>query len=457
MGRNSRPGVGSSDSVLLTGCMTKQKKNKQNRNVAALFLICGLLVQGCGKAGQGSKLSPSDSDQLASSPANEPQYFEEVSNAASMAPADNENKALRSRQVKANVEALKNSLKSVRKTISLVLFNGERTTVTVDSLQILAANNLVMTGKILGNTLSSVTLVIRDNVVMANLHQGIGNRYTVEYANEGTHRVSELSDADSEDCETMEVPADERAASAQSFNGNPEDSLMSAQTTSGSKIVDMLVAYTPAARYKVGGTTAMLAKIQMGIADTNKAFTNSGGNLQVRLAGTLEVRQNDTGNFSNDLSYLKGKTDGRWDEVHAKRSAVGADQVTMVGMYSGSSTAGIGYIRATASSAFTVVKQSAFSIYTFSHELGHNIGLQHSDGYVNSSGGFRTIMAYGSVPRILRYSNPGIAYNGYRTGTSSQNSTYKLNLYGPSVADFILTKFSSSTSILADSDSNQLR
>lgn len=440
-------------SVVNTRCMKKQKEKTTNKKWIAISLICGLLVQGCGKAGQGSVSTGTSSDGVVEGATDEPPYFEEVSSAAAL-PAEDDVTPVRVRAVKANVEALKQSLRSGRKTIRLDLFKDKNITVKVEDLQILSKDNLIVTGQIIGKQLSSVSLVIRDDVVMANIHDAGNNRYSIEYSSDGTHTVEEVKDEAKDDCLTVDEGSGSSAAAL--GEGSGSDPVNMAETISGQKIIDMLVAYTPAARAKVGGTTAMLAKIQMGIADTNKAFTASSVNLQVRLAGTMEVSQNETGNFSSDLSALKGKTDGRWDEVHAKRMAVGADQVTMVGVYSGQTTAGIGYIKATAASAFTVVKVSAFSIYTFSHELGHNIGLQHSDGYVNSSGGFRTIMAYGSVPRILRYSNPSLLYSGYKTGDSSHNSSAKLNLYGGTTAAFYATKFSSSTSLSAADFENGL-
>jgi hypothetical protein len=112
----------------------------------------------------------------------------------------------------------------------------------------------------------------------------------------------------------------------------------------------------------------------------------------------------------------------------------------MVASYPNGSTAGIGYIGSTVSTAFTITRVSAFRQFSFTHELGHNVGLQHSDGYESSGGSFRTIMAYGSVVRIDRFSNPDLLYNGYRTGTSSQDSASILNDNGSTTASLVATK-----------------
>jgi hypothetical protein len=417
--------------------MKKQRKNEHKKIWMGFFITCGLFTLGCAKTGEtGQEVATLPSASAGGALAPEVSYFEELESASAV-PMDQEQKPLRARAVKANVEALKKALISGRKSIRLDLFSDREIPFVVDQVQIISKQNLVATGHIEGKELSSVTLVIRNGVVVATIHTGEGGHYSVEYAAKGAHVIQEVGEPEHEDCsEPVAAPP-----------ATDEDQLLGGQAATGAKVIDMLVAYTPAARAKVGGATAMLAKIQMGIADTNKAFTASGVKLQVRLAGTLETRQNETGNFSTDLSRLKGKTDGQWDEVHAKRKAIGADQVTLVGVYAGQSTAGIGYIKATASSAFTVVKYTAFTIYTFSHELGHNIGLQHSDGYVNSTARFRTIMAYGSVPRVLRFSNPSLPYLGFKAGSTSQNSSAKLNLYGGTTAAFYPAMVGSSTAM----------
>lgn len=182
-----------------------------------------------------------------------------------------------------------------------------------------------------------------------------------------------------------------------------------------------------------GGSDAIKALIQMGVADSNKAYQTSGVNLSLRLVGTIAVTQAES-SFTSDLTALKSTSDGKWDAVHAERTRVGADLVALVAYYSNSSTAGIGYVGSTYSSGFSITKTTAFKQFSFTHELGHNIGLKHEDGYENSSGKFRTVMAYGTYTRIARFSNPAIDYNGYATGTSSNNSAAKINANGARIA-----------------------
>lgn len=419
--------------------MNKHSQISKNRKCTLSILIAlGLLTQACGSSSGGSSGQPADSGKLTCSTSlNQPSFFEEVSDATAL-PEEDGPSPLRQRRVKVDIAALKSALRNSN-SIRLDLFNDTPVVVKIERTQVLSESNIIMTGHLQDDALSSVTLVVRDNVVVANVNREQGTRYEIQYTNGGTHAIKEFaadSDSPDEECQAVEspVPVDDKAQD----NGN--ETAMAA-----TPVIDMLVAYTPAAAARVGGSTAIKALIQMGITDTNKAFVNSNVNLSVRLVGTLAVAQNDTNNFSADLGRLASRTDGMWDEVHAERARLGADQVTMVGVYPNNTVAGIGYIKAAASTAFTIVKTSAFSIYSFSHELGHNVGLQHSDGYVSSGGRFRTIMAYGTYTRIPRYSNPSLSYLGYVTGSSSQNSSSILNRYGNTTAGLYLTKVPSPT------------
>jgi hypothetical protein len=409
--------------------MKKQNTQTKIQSVFPLLVvICGL-AQGCnpnagGSSGSASTPVSGQENQICSvAMADQPSFFEDVDSATSD-PANEPEHALRNRHVKVNVESLKTALETAKGPLRMDLFNDKQLNVQVEQVEKISDKNVVMTGHLNNDLQNTVTMVVRDDVVVANFHKD-DSRYEIQYRGNGTHSIHEFSAEGSEDCLTAEPP-------------EPRvDEPIDSGAAVGKPVIDMLVAYTPAAKTQVGGLTAIKALIQMGIADTNRAFQSSGVNLSARLVGTMQVSRNDTNNFSADLSRLANRGDGFWDEVHAERARLGADQVTMVGVYPNNGVNGIGYIKASASSAFTVVKTSAFGAYSFSHELGHNVGLNHSDGMQSASGRFRTIMAYGSYPRIPRFSNPNLTYNGYTTGASNHNSARLLNTYGSYAANLV--------------------
>lgn len=378
------------------------------------ILIATLALHGCGGDKEGS-----------AAPAKE--LFSEVGgevSVPSLSAQDNEPPSVRRRFVRVDFARLKQAMelasKGERAALRLNLFDDRSVEVILDEARVNSVENIVATGRIIGDEDSDVTLVMNNGVLVANVRRSDGGeeRFEIRYVVDGVHSVR-VPAATDELCETAPPDTEEGAGETDPDEAGDQ---VSAQDATTDPVIDMLVAYTPQARRKQGGTDAMIALIQLGIADTNRAFVDSGVNASVRLVGTIEVKQAETSSFSKDLTALKSTSGGRWDEVHSLRKSLGADQVTMIADYPNSSTAGIGTISATRSTAFTVVKRTTFGQYTFSHELGHNIGLRHEDGYQNSSGRFRTIMAYGSYSRIRRFSNPDQTYGGYRTGTSSHNS-----------------------------------
>lgn len=353
------------------------------------------------------------------------------SNAENAKNANHDQDDTQSRQVKIDVGQLKQRLLNRRSNnFHLPLLNNKSVNVVLQEVKKYSDNNIVATGRIDNDDLSNVTLVINNDVITANVGEtGTQESYEIRFAGNGTHTVKSIHDH-SEDCLT------EEGENAQNFV-QPQETEAAAQDVTAMDAVptvDVLVAYAPNALKNVGSVDAMKALIQMGIADSNKAYQASGVNLAIRLVGIMALTQTEN-TFTSDLTALKSTSDGKWDTVHAERKRVGADLVSVVAYYS-SSTAGIGYVGSTFSTGFSITKTTAFKQFSFTHELGHNMGLNHSDGYENSTGKFRTVMAYGTYTRIPRFSNPGLDYNSYATGTTSNNSAKILNASGAKVAAF---------------------
>ncbi len=402
------------------------KTSKFHTHIAGFLVITATFLGGCGGGSSGIPSANIEVPDLGT----ETLFSDATVEAASIAselPQDDVDHILtrRQRYVRVQFPVLKRLVQtiSVGQTVDVTgrlrlnVFDDEDIVMKIESVERVAEENFIVVGRIEGDEESAVTLVVNEGVLVANVRKGEGEEsYEVRHAAGGVHTVAIRRDEEEKDCPSV------NAATVPAEPGDDTPLGGNADGTLATREIDILGAYTPNARIKMGGKAGIKALIQLGTADTNAALRDSGSSLRVRLVGVMEVKRNESGNWSNDLSYLRQKTDGRWDEVHAERARLGADQVTLVATYPNStSTAGIGYINSSASTAFTIVKTSAFRTYTFSHELGHNLGLNHSDGYVNSAGRFRTIIAYGSYPRIRRYSNPNVSYKGYRTGSTSKN------------------------------------
>ena len=222
--------------------------------------------------------------------------------------------------------------------------------------------------------------------------------------------------------------------------------------------IDVAVVYTPAARAAAGGTAAIEASIDLGVAEFNQALAASGVHHRLRLAGRFEVAYDETGDARLDFRRVTRPSDGHLDELHALRDRVGADLVSLVVGESDHCDA------ASVDEAFSVARQDC----DFAHTLGHSLGILHDRydthdggrglahpgyGYVNQPGlaagaardrRWRTMMADSArcsdagiaCPRVLRFSNPRQTYNGDPLGVPY--GTGGLGVDGPADAAAVL-------------------
>ena len=297
---------------------------------------------------------------------------------------------------------------------------------------------LVWAGKIEDQPLGDVVLAVVDGVLSGSAVWP-GGAYRIRFDG-SVHIVEELDhDQFPEDGCFREVPWAVTAG-----DGAPV-----ANADDGS-LIDLLVVYTPAARAAAGGTAAaMLSEINLAVAETNVAYANSNVVQRLRLAGVAEVAYTESGTtstaMSTDLNRVTGTSDGYMDSVHALRDAYHADlvQLLVTGYNNPSGACGIAWLMsgnnpAFAPYAFSVVDlDCATGYYSFGHELGHNMGLNHArvdpvgtGAYSYSYGykwtGYRTVMAYAPGTRIQYFSNPNVLYGGNPTGVSeaSPSSAY---------------------------------
>jgi hypothetical protein len=247
----------------------------------------------------------------------------------------------------------------------------------------------------------------------------------------------------------LESPAQAAPAPAGSSAPPPPGS-----APASAPVIDLLVAYT------TGTPAGSVQRIPQVVAETNAAFANSALAQRVRLVGTAAVSYAQNAQMTTDLSRLQHPADGYLDQLHSLRTAYGADLVTLI-VPNSTSYCGTAYVPWRTGSpewGFGVVAAPCLTYaYTFTHELGHNLGAHHDPGstggacspYGYSCGHYvpgvaRTVMSYdvcsGSCPVSLQFSSPSIDFigrPGVRSGVANaRDNRSSLAAVAPYVANY---------------------
>ncbi|CAN5258183.1 hypothetical protein BH11PSE11_BH11PSE11_15800 [soil metagenome] len=321
------------------------------------------------------------------------------------------------------------------------------------------AKGVTWLGKLRGVDLSSVVIVVSGDVVSGNISSPQG-RYHIRYVGNGLHEVQKIDQSKFPEDETH-VPVPEPGAGGDAYQRDP-----SAASDDGTTI-DVMVIYSATTRAAAGGTSAIESQINLAIAETNQAYLNSGVTQRVRLVHAAEAAYTEA--VSNPLlaalNCITSTSDGCLDNVHALRNTYGADLVSFW-IEGDHSSCGVAWLMTSVSTAFSgngfsaVERSCATGYYSFGHELGHNMGLNHdtyvaagtlpyayAHGYTNAAAAspWRTIMAYNDActavgkncTRIQYFSNPGILFGGAAMGTvASSDNHLALNNTAFAVANF---------------------
>ena len=253
--------------------------------------------------------------------------------------------------------------------------------------------------------------------------------------------------------------------------------------------IDVMVAYTPGFVSELGSVSNAVTRIQNLIDITNQAYISSQVNQQIRLVDTVEVNYPDNTSNQSALDDITGiDSNGNPVSIPASlqgiaslRTQYGADLVTLIRSFDDSTQGNCGtawliggnqtpITQADYVYGYNVVSDGSSGGYycldtTFAHELGHNMGNAHdrsnatspdgtplsgaysySYGYLGTgtSGGFSTIMAYGTSADtpLSEFSNPNVSTclnapcGVSDTSSSSADNVHSMNNTASLIAQF---------------------
>ncbi len=334
-----------------------------------------------------------------------------------------------------------------RVAVNLHAFKAERIVLNLPGRELVAISTAVSErdeasewiGKIEGESdRDNEVIVTRNHEAVSGYIRLNGVVYEIEPTAAGDIVFFERSaDMAKEDAPDTVVPDVKQDAALAKGDSAPEAALIA-----GSTQIDVMIVYTPAAK-AMYGQAGIAAKIQTAVASANKAYQSSNVAVHLNLVHTAEVSYDENANNDHGvaLGKLQNPSDGSMDNVHALRNQYGADMVSL--MFAGGNYCGIASVMTSVNTgfapyAFSVVNSTCISNYSFTHELGHNMGCGHdrenagagayaypySYGYKYcGAGSERDLMSYscsGST-RMNYLSNPNISFEGLPTGTANDD------------------------------------
>ena len=186
--------------------------------------------------------------------------------------------------------------------------------------------------------------------------------------------------------------------------------------------IDTLVLYSQDVANKYEGEQE--TRIEHLITTTNSIFKDSGLNIQINVVKIQQYYMDS--NFTARATIKKIQND---TNITKLRNSVGADEVLIYRPYTKDGVCGLGYInhQTNPDYAYAYVGINCASYHT-AHEIGHNLGLYHSEksspniGYARGYGiehEFETIMAYKKEyngKKVYKFSSPLLDCDGEPCG-----------------------------------------
>jgi hypothetical protein len=324
--------------------------------------------------------------------------------------------------------------------ISIEPFPGESYELRDTQVEAAYGGGQVYTARMLnaqGEEAGTATVSVVEDAVCATLRMN-HSLLRIEPAGDGAHRVVEIDEHRMPECGTgsdsHSIPATEPTA-----RWSPPASAKATNLPT----VDILVAYTTAAKNGQGGVNGITALVNLAVTESNQGYANSDVEQRYRLVHLFEtVGYGEVADFVTNLNRFRNNGDGFMDETHTLRDQFGADACCLI--LNGSQYCGVAYsimnapTNGFAPNAFQVTARTcATGYYSFSHEFGHLFGVHHdlanagiafypyAYGWRTANGAWRTVMAYAPGTRINYWSNPNKTFSGQILGSPNAAENYR--------------------------------
>lgn len=277
---------------------------------------------------------------------------------------------------------------------------------------------------------SGHALLVFGGDAMTGLVEREGRSFFIEPIGGGLHRVSEI---DFGAFPPDDPPGAGTAIAPQGGPGLRPPAAPRAATTR----IDVLIGVTPAARR---ASANIDNEANLAIAMANRTFANSAVKIRYRLVGveTLSGYNEQGLGLETVLRDVTSGSHAGAKRLRNRRDALRADLVAVLTQTANQNYCGIAWMPLTPSAGtkqwgYSVTWRSCIANHTFTHELGHNQGINHDRyvvppapptaynfGHVNLGARIRDVMAYNNAcvargfncARVQYFSTPRIKVEG---------------------------------------------
>ena len=313
-------------------------------------------------------------------------------------------RTMRSRLVRVNAEQLEaaREAREVNATLALNLFDEvllyavvERAAPTASGIGYALSGRInlaILSGRTVDDgDFGAMTLLVYDEddgtMVTGTVNASIGT-FIIRPIGDGLHAIHRVDTSALPPLgEPLTPPPPTEDPGTVSRQPPPTSPIAGAEGADDFSEIDVAVFYTPAARdgaATLKGSLGITALVDEMFENANAAYQRSGAMQRVKRVLLQEVTYTESG-ARTDLDKLTDKNDGVMDEVHDLRDEHGADLVHLI---SGAGDfCGLAWIGPRESFGFSLAAYNCeVKYYTFAHELGHNMGLNHDRYAVKCKG-----------------------------------------------------------------------
>ncbi len=317
------------------------------------------------------------------------------------------------------------------------------------SIHIKPDGKIIWNGNAKNNT--NATFVFHGNKITGSIISGL-EKYKIEPIGGGIHVIYKFNESMlPSEYEEHKVDSTKLYPKVSKSNHNILN-----KTNTDPIIVNVLVAYTPAAEEQSGDIEGL---IETAISESNTAYGLSGIDVSLNLVFSTELQYTEDLSIDNDLNYFTSSS-----TIQDYRDFYCADICVLLVFRNPRDFCGkAAGILPGESDAYCVVDYDcATGHFSFGHEIGHIQGAMHqwacnkvspdyAHGYVYNNGSWYTMMAihdpnpFGcsyipNYTRIQYFSNPNISYQGTPTGQNQYaDNARRLNETASEVSDYRTT------------------